>query len=67
MADRNKEALLEVRRTVNQLMYKWPQTLSAFNCITYLGHVRNVTLVRITDKEVCVRAGVFLWKLCQRA
>lgn len=27
---------------------------SAFNCMTYLGHVRNVTLTRVTDKEMCV-------------
>lgn len=48
MADRNKEALLEVRQTLNVLIH----ILScALNSMTYLGHVRHVLLA---DKGVCV-------------
>lgn len=68
MADRNKEALLEVRQTVNVLIH----ILScALNSMTYLGHVRHVLLA---DKGVCVflsrsvfveAPSVFLrWKGC---
>jgi len=49
MADRNKEALLEVRQTVNLLIH----ILSCgLNSMTYLGHVRHVfSLIKVC---VCV-------------
>lgn len=57
MADRNKEALLEVRQTVNLLTH----ILScALNSMTYLGHVRHVVLTRGAYKGVCVCLCVFL-------